>query len=495
MGGSLLFSKSPQLSVETLGPREVVIGKEATFKIRLQNLGDPVAESVLVRINTPLGAQIVAAQASRGQTNAIAATKQKPLEWRLDRLDAHDREFLTLRIVPRKSDSFDLGVTWTLAPIASQTRIKVQEPKLALEINGPHEIEYGETKIYRLTITNPGNGVADNVQLKLKPLDGSDRPMTVRNIGSMEPGAKQIMEVELTARQEGYLNVEALAMADTDLETNARQRVLVRRAQLGITANGPEMNYAGTTATYRFRVANQGNSSAENIRVVATLPTGGEYLESSDQGEWHPESRQIVWDVPALVAQNHQNFEVRVSLSHPGENTFGVRLSADDDLAATSQVVTLVEALADLQLVINDPRGPVPVEEETTYEVLISNRGTKAAEMVDVVVFFSEGIEPIAVAGGTAKVETGQVIFHPIEQIAPGEEVVYKITAHANRSGNHVFRTEVACEAADVRLVAEESTRFYGSGAARADTSENPRKATSSSSQEDSTPDYRREKS
>ncbi|MEE2780780.1 MAG: hypothetical protein VX431_01130, partial [Planctomycetota bacterium] len=401
----------------------------------------------------------------------------------------------TLRIVPRKSDAFDLGVTWTLAPIASQARIKVQEPKLTLEINGPHEIEYGDTKIYRLTITNPGNGVAENVQLKLKPLDGSGRPMAVRNLGAMEAGGKQVMEVELTARQEGYLNVEALAVADTDLQTSARQRVLVRRAQLAVSAKGPEMNYAGTTATYRFRVANQGNSSAENIRVVATLPTGGEYIESSNEGEWSPESRQVVWNIPALVAQNHQNFEVRASLSHPGENTFGVRLSAEDDLAATGEVVTMVEALADLQLVINDPRGPVPVEEETTYEVLISNRGTKAAEMVDVVVFFSEGIEPIAVSGGAAKVETGQVIFHPIEEIAPGEEVVYKITAHANRSGNHVFRTEVACEAADVRLVAEESTRFYGSSSAQADTDEDSQRATPSADDQPDVPVYRREKS
>ena len=506
LGGSLLFSKSPQLSVETLGPSQVVIGKEATFKIRLRNLGDPVAESVLVRINTPLGAQIVAAQPSRGQTNAVAAAKQKPLEWRVDRLDSHGTEFLTLRIVPRKSDSFDLGVTWTLAPIASQARIKVQEPKLGIEINGPHEIDYGDTKIYRLTITNPGNGVAENVQLKLKPLDGSSRPMAVRNLGSLEPGGKQVMEVELTARQIGYLNVEALAMADTELKTAARQRVLVRRAQLVIEAKGPEMNYAGTTAIYRFQVDNQGNSSAKNIRVIATLPTGGDYLDSSDEGEWNPESRQVVWEVPALVSQNNQTFEVRASLSHPGDNLFQVRLSADDDLAASSEVTTLVEALADLQLVINDPRGPVPVEEETTYEVLISNRGTKAAEMVDVVVFFSEGIEPISVAGGSAKVDTGQVIFHPIEQIAPGEDVVYKIAARANRSGNHVFRTEVACEEADVRLVAEESTRFYGSSAVSA-VKAPARKETAPVSKEeaetsetarvpaDDLPEYRRKKS
>ena len=499
LGGSLLFSKSPQLSVETLGPSQVVIGKEATFKIRLRNLGDPVAESVLLRINTPLGAQIVSAQPSRGQTNALAAAKQKPLEWRLDRLEAHATEFLTLRIVPRKSDSFDLGVTWTLAPIASQARIKVQEPKLNLEIIGPHEIDYGDTKLYRLTITNPGNGVAENVQLKLKPLDGSSRPMAVRDVGSIEPGAKQVMEVELTARQIGYLNVEAVVIADTDLKTSARQRVLVRRAQLAVAAKGPDMNYAGTTATYRFHVDNQGNSSAKNIRVIATLPTGGDYLDSSDQGEWNPETRQVVWKVPALVAQNNQSFEVRVSLSHPGENLFGVRLSADDDLAASSEVKTFVEALADLQLVINDPRGPVPVEEETTYEVLISNRGTKAAEMVDVVVFFSEGIEPISVAGGSAKVNTGQVIFHPIEQIAPGEDVVYKIAARANSSGNHVFRTEVACEEADVRLVAEESTRFYGSSSVkkqvRPEAVPPSREVEESGAAGEDVPEYRRKKS
>ena len=499
LGDSLLFTKSPQLSVETLGPSEVVIGKEATFKIRLRNLGDPVAESVLVRINTPLGAQIVAAQPSRGQTNSVATSKQKPLEWRLERLDSHQTEFLNLRIVPRKSDAFDLGVTWTLAPIASQARIKVQEPKLNLEIIGPHEIDYGDTKIYRLTITNPGNGVADNVQLKLKPLDGSSRPMAVRDLGSLEPGDKQVMEVELTARQNGYLNVEAQAIADTDLKAAARQRVLVRRAQLGIDADGPEMNYAGTTATYRFKVDNQGNSSAKNIRVVATLPTGADYLDSSDQGEWNPESRQVVWNVPALVAQNNQTFEVRVSLSHPGENLFNVRLSADDDLAASSEVATLVEALADLQLVINDPRGPVPVDEETTYEVLISNRGTKAAEAVDVVVFFSEGIEPISVAGGSATVNPGQVIFHPIDQILPGDDVVYKIAARANRSGNHVFRTEVACEESDVRLVAEESTRFYGAHAVqRQARKENETPAVGSGGLDDAAdevPEYRRKKS
>ena len=63
---------------------------------------------------------------------------------------------------------------------------------------------------------------------------------------------------------------------------------------------------------------------------------------------------------------------------------------------------TKVESLADLKLVVNDPQGPIQVGEETTYEICISNRGTKAATEVQVLAQFSEGIEPVNVEGGKA---------------------------------------------------------------------------------------------
>ena len=332
LDSSILFSKSPLLIVETLGPRKAVLGKEATFRVRLQNVGDVVADAVVVRVNTPLGAQIVSAQGSRGVTDLAIEEAQKPLEWRVERLEPHGTEFLNLRIVPRKSSSFDLGVTWTLAPVASQSVIHVQEPKLNLNIEGPHEVRYGETKLYRLSISNPGTGVAENVELKLMPLDGGEQPMAVRQLGKMEAGEEQVLEVELTARQAGYLNVEAVVIADAGLRVASRQRVLVRRANLNVVATGPEMNYAGTIANYRFRLENAGNATAENIRLVASLPAGCEYLDSSDGGKLDTHGRRIVWKVHSLAANNDQTFQVKVSLSHPGENHFRVAADADDDL-------------------------------------------------------------------------------------------------------------------------------------------------------------------
>ena len=68
-----------------------------------------------------------------------------------------------------------------------------------------------------------------------------------------------------------------------------------------------------------------------------------------------------------------------------------------------------------------------------------------------------------------------------------------------NSSGNHVFRTEVACEEADVRLVAEESTRFYGSSSvkkqARPEAVPPSREVEESGAAGEDVPEYRRKKS
>ena len=126
-----------------------------------------------------------------------------------------------------------------------------------------------------------------------------------------------------------------------------------------------------------------------------------------------------------------------------------------------------MEALADLKLLINDPQGPVPAGEPTVYEVRVVNRGTKAAERVQVATFFSEGIEPIEVEGGAADIGVGQVVFQPIARIGAGQQLVFKITARAEHEGNHTFRTEVRCASPETKLAAQETTRFYGIAAGR----------------------------
>ena len=120
--------------------------------------------------------------------------------------------------------------------------------------------------------------------------------------------------------------------------------------------------------------------------------------------------------------------------------------------------------MADLRLEVKDPERPVPVGEEAIYELRIRNRGTKTAENVEVMAYFSAGIEPTNAEGQPNRVSPGQVVFDPIPAVAPAAEVVLRVRARADTIGNHLFRAEVHCKSLGTRLVREETTHFYQEG-------------------------------
>ena len=62
-------------------------------------------------------------------------------------------------------------------------------------------------------------------------------------------------------------------------------------------------------------------------------------------------------------------------------------------------------------------------------------------------------------------VADGRVTFKTIEELAAGRDVVLRIRAHAITAGTHVFRAEVLCRDLEIKLAAEETTRFYADDA------------------------------
>ncbi|HEY2827396.1 MAG TPA: hypothetical protein VGJ04_07325, partial [Pirellulales bacterium] len=385
----------------------------------------------------------------------------EPLVWRMPRLESHAKEQLTVRLVPRESQSFDLAVQWSCAPAMSKAMVEVKEPKIALTLDGPSELLFGQTKVYRLTLANPGNGDAENVVLLLAPVDGGAGAPTRHEIGLIRAGETKPVEVELSARQAGKLAIKAMAVADGNLKSEVAQDILVRRAGLKANVTGPELKFAGTPVTYNVVVANPGNCTCENISASAILPPGAKFV-GSPGAQFVEEENKVTWIIPSLRAGAEQELQLTCTLNSPGTNRVQVLATAAGDLNDNISTVTNVEALADLKLEVADPPGPLAVGEEMIYEVHIRNRGTKAAENVDVAGFFSTGIEPLNAQGAPNQIAPGQIVFKPIEAIAPGAEVVLRIKARADQPGNHVFRTEVNCPSVGAKLASEETTLFYG---------------------------------
>ena len=462
-GDLLVSNRSPVLVVETHGPRKMRVGRTATYYVTAANAGNLGAEDVAVNVNIPSWTEVTRNQASAGLVRLQPNQEgHSVLRWTISKLEAKSRQRLRLELVPRSSRPVDLGVTWNFKPVSALTQIEVQEPKLQMSVVGPQDIQFGETKLYTISVSNPGSGDAENVVLTLLPISDGGGTAGVREMGVIEAGTRRTVEVELTARQAGQLAVRATASADGGLQTQAEQRVRVRRANLEVEVAGPSEKYAGTTARYAIKVSNTGDATARDVVAVAALPMAAKYLQSSGGGAYDVSRGKVRWSIGTLRPGAFQIVELSSLLMGSGKNRLDVRSSGADQLASAGSVTTEVKALADLKLMVNDPRGAVAVGSEMVYEVRIINRGTKEARNVSVVGYFSEGIEPIAVRGWRGDVEIGQVVLEQIPRIAPGQEMVVKVAAQASRPGDHVFRTELESSDPETKLAVEEWTRFYG---------------------------------
>src|SRR5437763_8582887 len=154
--------------------------------------------------------------------------------------------------------------------------------------------------------------------------------------------------------------------------------------------------------------------------------------------------------------------ELKCVLKNPGASQLKISAAtAAGTLSDSKTAATNVIALADLKLDVVDPNGPVAVGTPALYEIHIKNRGTSSAKDVNVVGLFSEGLEPEQAEGATYTVADGRVSFKTIEDLPAGRDVALRIRAHAVKPGTHIFRAEVLCRDLDIKLAAEETTRFY----------------------------------
>ncbi|WP_428306294.1 hypothetical protein [Lacipirellula sp.] len=464
--GVLFTSQQPSISSFIEGPQRIVVGRPAEYRIVVENKGNVAAREVTGTIAAPAGTELVDASASNGVVERAPIVEgQQPsneIKWQLYELPAGAKQTLTMQVIPRGGREMQLGVQWNHAPVGGQAVVEIQEPKLQMDISGPAEVMFGKSQRYALTLSNPGNGSAEEVTIELTP-PGADKTGVVKHkVGTLAAGETKKIELELTAREAGELKILAAASALGDLRTETSKAVLCRKAELQVDWRGPEKNFAGSVATYYLRVRNPGTAVAEQVSVELILPAGAELVEASEGHAWDEAGQKVVWSGTSLNPGEERFMEVQCRMSQPGVNKLELTAAtAAGDLRDAKSAPVNVEGLADLKLEVTDPQGVVPVGEMAVYEVHIKNNGLTAAKGVNVVAMFSEGVEPSHVEGGQHTIADGRVSFRTLDNVAPGSETVFKIHAKATKSGTHKFRAEVVCQELEVNLAAEETTRFF----------------------------------
>jgi hypothetical protein len=461
-GDVLMSTEQPVIVSHVEGPRSILVGREASYRVVLENTSHIDAQNLTAAIQVPEWADLVDVASTQGEVACTGDDDSNGLEWRLPELSAHSSQTLRLRLIPRSGREFQLGVQWTQESASTEARVVVQEPKLEMSIHGPQEVLYGTPQRFRLTLYNPGTGPAERVAVSLIPPGNNPSSASTHVIGTLGPEEVKEIEMELTARDAGELILQASATATGGLQADAVKRVLCRKPDLEVDWRGPDQTYAGTETAYYFRVRNTGSASTDPVEVKVRLPEGIQFLSASDSYSVDSQMGVVTWRLPSLAAGEERFVQVGCRLDRPGAQGFDVTArTVSGDLVDTKSVHTEVVALADLKLAVNDPQGAQPVGETVVYEIRVQNRGTSEARGVAIVGLFSEGIEPVAVEGAQSSVRDGRVSIQPVKSLPGGGEVLLRIRAVASRPGTHVFRVEVACQDLDLKLAAEETTRFF----------------------------------
>jgi hypothetical protein len=454
-----ISSTAPSIQVETFGPPSIGVNKAASFRVEVTNTSRIDAKDVQVGISLPDWVEVPNSNLTAGQKSLSNEPDMPRMIWTIDSIPAGKTHSATLTAIPRKPEMFDVVVEWTLVPRVGSVNIQVTEPKLEMTMSGPSEVLFGETVSYKVTIRNPGTGDAENVVVMLPEELGGDR----QAIGNIKAGKQEEYDIELAARTSGALKLVTSATADGKLSTSAQQDVTVRRALLDIKIEGPAMKYSGTKGRYKISVTNVGDATANELETGILLPQGVDYLGGIDSVV--KANGGIRWPVGSLTPNQSRTYEIECELNGAGELTFetGIQSKGDGEVeGAAAACITNVETIADLVLSVQDPKGPLPTGEETTYQITVQNRGSKSARSVELLMQFSEGIEPSKAVGLQSRIVPGQVIFAPISQIDPGQELTFEVTAIANKRGTHVFRAFLSCDDSDSREVAEGTTKFFG---------------------------------
>ena len=315
----LVTNAAPAITSDIRGPKQIAIGREASYRVRLQNQGATAAEAVVATVRIPSWAEVVNTTATNGAVRQVAADDSAAtLEWQIPRLDAQAAETLSIDLIPRASRPLELGVSWSHDPVKTRTIVEVQEPKLHLEVTGPNEVLYGKSHVYRLTLSNPGTGIAENVRINLLPPGGGEQAVSTFEVGNLAAGVTKTAEVELTAREAGKLSVQAVAIAEGDLRSEAKQELFCRKPELEVDWRGPETQYAGTAATYFFRVRNPGTAAADDVSVRVNLPAGAEFVSASEGHVIDKTNREVAWRVGSLGPGDDCYMELRMQSEHAG---------------------------------------------------------------------------------------------------------------------------------------------------------------------------------
>jgi uncharacterized repeat protein (TIGR01451 family) len=450
--------QAPSVALEKLAPAEVQVGKLATFETKVRNVGQIAAHDVVVTDHVPRGTRLEATTPQA--TEAADGT----LTWNLGNMQPGDEIAISMQVTPEEEGEIGSVAKVGFAGKATARTISTR-PKLEIEHTAPKQVMIGQEVRLSVNIKNPGSGAATGVIVEEDVPEGLSHvagSALEYEIGVLRPGESRDLELILKADKPGLVENTILVRGEGNLNAEHRVQIEVISPQLQVGVNGPKKRFLDRQAQYSVTVANPGTAAARDVQLMAYLPKGMRYVSSDSEGQYDAGQNAVLWALEELPAGKSGTVKFVATPVETGEQKIRIEGKADLGLSVSSEQSVQVDAASELVFTIADLNDPIEVGTDTTYEVKVSNKGSRPATNVVLAAGLPNEIKLLSGEGPSRATARGQQIsFAPVGRINPGEEVTFRIHAQGVRAGDHLIRVQIRSDEFPNPVTKEESTQVY----------------------------------
>ena len=450
-------------------PKFVNLNKPAIVKINLENTGRTPVGQVEFLVALPNAAKLVLASPEPTMVDG------QMLQFNLETFDAAEQRQIQLSIVPTQRTAIDIA-TSVRTENQQNVIVAVREPVLQTTINGPSQTNLGEQVAHEVTITNTGDGVATQVNLRatFPPNLVKSKASKSELIPVLEPGQTIKVVYHSQAIAPGPAEIQTAVSSDDGVEPKtASLAMTIFEPTLQISAIGPKVNFVNRNGIYTINLENNGEVPVTDILVSLHVPDGLNITTINREANVDAEKGILRWTFNEVAAGSVEQIQMMAVAEKEGDLTCNISVDSHETAEKQIQLATNITTRANLNVSIKNDSGPVQVGGQAIFTVELENDGSRKAVDVNVKVELPAGLQAVTTDSQKLSI-SGNTISFTEPQIGPDRKVSFQFSATGLAPGEHLVRTETLIEGSQRRMIAEDTVFVYSVDEARVSESLTP---------------------
>jgi hypothetical protein len=456
---------TPFVATQISAPDFVNVNEVVPVRIDIRNPGKSTIYDLKLVAMLPENVKVEA-------RNGIVTSDQCTFE--IDSLKPGENRQLMMEVIAETKQSLDIQTALTISN-RSRIQVGVRQPELVVAIDGPPQTNIGSKAIHIVTVTNVGDGIAKNINLiadipdtlQIVQKSGFESPQTLR------PGEKAQARIVTVPQKPGQTELAFAAEGNFCKAKTAEAGLRITQPELRVAAIGPDMNFVQRDGIYTITVDNPGEVDINNVKVQFAIPDGVEVTTISRKAKMDGQQRTLSWSFDRIEAQAEQTIQLKAVAKSEGEKNCRIRVASDETNEKEITLKTVIATRANLSIQMQNIGGPVQVGSETTFVVMVENRGSLVANDMEIEVQLPAGMRPANPKDGVVDENANSILFADSD-LRPGKTRKFKFSAIGVEKGEHVVRSSLATVGSKQRIIVENSVYVYEPAQARVSESLQP---------------------